>query len=593
MRKQDIRRVATPVTVAVLFLIQVMAVPSSGVGAQSPNYTCEPTDFGWKCPTITVTGTMSIQLKQTYGDAEDTLTGQGTFGFIFVNQTTVCYSISDCGSPPSTAPYTGAIVNGSYDIGGTFTSQGTTSYGSSYACTWGASVQVSSSGGIAQGWQNSSGIFLSVNMGFEPGLVTTAQCTGGTTTSINESVGIYSVGFAPIDLVQGFSTNLGPWVSLGDGSASQSGTLEVDFTSLVLSPGSFPGSSSTTTATTTSLETKTSGTSIAATSSKVESTSEATSTSTCLTVGALGEGLCPPAPIADLTAPADSSVTNVITGASETSEVYIGDLIDVGNGVADLSCIGKGVCSTQLEAHTVAALLVAYPQDESNPGGPVAIGPDPASNPDLHAMYEALSTSQEFGSFWSKAVGEGFVTPEPLSEYYQNALGEFALEHVAGVVIDAVGFGAIHVLEKEGNQYLNDVFDQGIDLAPGLAVVHTGTEFTINAMLNGSSVQVFSGSVIAMSLTTGQITTVGAGSQLFVPSNPAQASSQNLSSSVESFNPSTALHWWSTSGGIPSFFLYGVGAAVVAGAVAFVYVMRKNPVRRASATVGQAKVNRT
>jgi hypothetical protein len=111
----------------------------------------------------------------------------------------------------------------------------------------------------------------------------------------------------------------------------------------------------------------------------------------------------------------------------------------------------------------------------------------------------------------------------------------------------------------------------------------TATELTVSAQNNGTSIDDMSGNMLVASFVTGDYTTLRAGQSLFIPSNLAQASQQNLSESVQPSNQSGSNKWWTElstqpASGYPSYENL-IGAAVliaVAGVIALLFVRRRS-----------------
>ena len=140
-------------------------------------------------------------------------------------------------------------------------------------------------------------------------------------------------------------------------------------------------------------------------------------------------------------------------------------------------------------------------------------------------------------------------------------LGELTTTIVsAPTAMVEVGHGEIHLKE---NTLHKANWEADILSSPQVGVLLKGTNVTMNVTGNGTTLTVFTGSVLVDSLAVNGPTlkyiTLNAGQQLFVPSNSIQANQQNLTSSVKTFTLSTtSTIYQSTNSTAPSITIAGM-----------------------------------
>jgi len=105
-------------------------------------------------------------------------------------------------------------------------------------------------------------------------------------------------------------------------------------------------------------------------------------------------------------------------------------------------------------------------------------------------------------------------------------------------------------------------------------VCNHGTSLAIADGPNGTMVSDLTGSSFVVNLANMQATTLSAGQRVFVPSNSA-ASGQNLSQSVQSFDPDSVKQWWVTPSTSPLPMIIGGAAVAAVVAVAAAIVARR------------------
>ncbi|MDE1854314.1 MAG: zinc ribbon domain-containing protein [Thaumarchaeota archaeon] len=90
-------------------------------------------------------------------------------------------------------------------------------------------------------------------------------------------------------------------------------------------------------------------------------------------------------------------------------------------------------------------------------------------------------------------------------------------------------------------------------------------ELSILAAKNGTTIYDWKGDAFVQSFATGQTLLMSAGEKLFIPSDQAQASQQNLITSAQAFSPASTTQWWNTNGG-PNYATL-LSLVVIAGVV--------------------------
>ena len=107
--------------------------------------------------------------------------------------------------------------------------------------------------------------------------------------------------------------------------------------------------------------------------------------------------------------------------------------------------------------------------------------------------------------------------------------------------------GLIHVVDNwlQGH----GILPQPIS-TPTVVVAARGTSFTVQVLPGNSTlVEVFEGTVAVTDVASNATVVLSADQQVTVPNTPGGASQQDLSTSVETFNPSQVTQWWTASTG--------------------------------------------
>ena len=547
-------------------------------------------------PTTHVEGSVSINGTETgeFGTgALDTLQltfeAQGPLSFEFRNMSSLCATVSLNGCPDKV----GGIV-GSANISGTFSGTDTVYSGTGFGdftpsgCVSENGTTFTSVNSNVGGFENASGFYIMLTV-FPAGLNLVLPVCGEAPLSERspQAVASFVVLYAPIELTAGFSSDAGSFVKNSDfctswmtASCQESWSVKIDFASVVgPSSTTSTSSSSTTPSTTSSTPVSTSTTAVMSSTEATSSAGTSSSLPSCPPSGSSEEAICPSVPIGGVQSLQGSAeVANGLTGTLEDAgAVNLGDVVTVGGGgsVAGMKCIGGGQCDTQLEANTIAVFEGIW----YNPLSGVQVGPDESSSPTVGQWFDSIKSSSNVFSFFSDVVREGYLSEQGFS-VTEYAGGKLASETVQGAIIEGISQGSLHVAETEANGINDAIFGD-----PTAVVVPTGTEFTFSSEPNGTTTQVFSGSVLVMSLATGQTATVDAGQELFIPADSSQAGAQNLAESVQSFDPSSVAHWWVSASsptlpgvlGIPLLWGAVIVLAVIAVSVSFVSSRRVSP----------------
>ncbi len=243
--------------------------------------------------------------------------------------------------------------------------------------------------------------------------------------------------------------------------------------------------------------------------------------------------------------------------------------------VVDLSDMETDTFTVGDIAWVKADSSVTVSAPELVPGYSLSLGPDT-----LGAMIQVLgnptsgfsSAEDQYPSYYQTFddealnfgmhISSALITHTVMNHLLLLAgLGELTTTIVsAPTAMVEVGHGEIHLKE---NTLHKANWEADILSSPQVGVLLKGTNVTMNVTGNGTTLTVFTGSVLVDSLAVNGPTlkyiTLNAGQQLFVPSNSIQANQQNLTSSVKTFTLSTtSTIYQSTNSTAPSITIAGM-----------------------------------
>lgn len=268
-----------------------------------------------------------------------------------------------------------------------------------------------------------------------------------------------------------------------------------------------------------------------------------------------------------------SCSTNCLPSGVQVSEEGTVTLVDSNNSPVNVFAAGD-IVST--DANSLFG--------ESTTSGGLQIGPSSAVG------FLAVSGDEASG-FTSNPSGSPFYgTLDQIAGQFNSTL---VTDTVLGEMSYLVGAGALSATTTSAPATMlemarGELHVSGTLQASGgttclassvMIACPTGTDLegTASVQNNGTSIGDISGSILVASFATGNYVTLQAGQTLFIPSNQAQASQQNLEQSVQPFDQSGTNQWWTAlstqqASGYP-LYEYVMGAAVLIAIAAIVVVL--------------------